>query len=184
MTQYLSKFTYGEKFERLPDRMELNVRGHLCLTRTKIDMVPAGLKGVFFIFMAQKPRYIAPDFDGIVLYSDSLKDMDNLDIQEAKARYVAEREKVEKPRFIKEKDGTLSLCSLPTNIRIFHKPLVGYCLDLTQTSIREKQNLGGFKEVILEPKKVVQQEFPFVLAQKVASHKNGYKTPQKLRAKE
>ena len=180
MAQYLSKFTYGEKFERLPDKVELNARGHLCLMQTKIDMVPAGLEGVFFIFMADKPRYIAPDFKGFVIYGD-FKDMDNLDIQEAKARYVAEREKVEKPRFIKEKDGTLSLCSLPTNIRIFHKPLVGYCLDLTRTSISEKQNLGGFKEVILEPKKAVQEEFPFVLAKKVASHKNSQKTSQKPR---
>ena len=178
MTQYLSKFQYGEKFERLPDQMELNDRGYLWLMQTKIDMVPAGLEGVFFIFMADKPRYIAPDFKGFVIYGD-FKDMDNLDIQEAKARYVAEREKVEKPRFIKEKDGTLSLCSLPTEMRIFYKPLVGYCLDLTRTSISEKQNLGGFKEVILEPKKAVQKEFSFVLAQKIASHKK----PQTLSPK-
>ena len=168
MTQYLSKFTYGEKFERLPDRMELNARGYLCLMQTKIDMVPAGLKGVFFIFMADKPRYIAPDFKGIVLYGD-FKDMDNLDIQEAKARYVAEREKVEKPRFIQEKDGSLSLCSLPTNMHVFYKQFEGYCLDLTQTSVTKTQNLGGFKEVILEPKKIVQQEFPFVLPMKLIS---------------
>ena len=180
MTRYLSKFTYGEKFERLPDQMELNARGHLCLTHTKIDMVPAGLKGVFFIFMADKPHYIAPDFKGFVIYGD-FKDMDNLDIQEAKARYVAEREKVEKPSFIKEKDGSLSLCSLPTNIHIFHKPLVGYCLDLTRTSIREDQKLGGFKEVILEPKKPVQEEFPFVLEQKIASHRNPQRVSQKSR---
>ena len=108
-------------------------------------------------------------------------DVDNLDVQAAKARYVAEREKVEKPRYVLEKDGTLSLCSLPTNIRIFHKPLVGYCLDLTRTSISEKQNLGGFKEVILEPKKAVQQEFSFVLAQRLASHKKPNRTPQKTR---
>ena len=131
-------------------------------------MVPAGLKGVFFIFMADKPRYIAPDFEGIVLYGD-FKDMDNLDIQEAKARYVAEREKVEKPRFIQEKDGSLSLCSLPTNMHVFYKQFEGYCLDLTQTSVTKTQNLGGFKEVILEPKKIVQQEFPFVLPMKLIS---------------
>lgn len=185
--RYLSKFKFADKFDHLPEQMELNARGNLCLAHTKIDMIPAGLKGVYIVFMAKKPRYIAPDFKGDIMYEEAhrINYMDNLEVQAAKARYNLYRDMVEKPRYIEEKDGSLSLCSLPTDMHIFYDFFKGgYCLDLTQTSIREKQNLGGFKEVILEPKKVVQQEFPFVLAQKVASHKSGYKTPQKLRAKE
>ena len=187
MTQYLSKFTYGEKFEHLPNQMELDGRGGLRLENTKVDMIPAGLKGVTFVYFTQKPRYIAPDFDGIVVCHNPkgihhVIDMDKLDIELAKARYIAEREKVEKLRFIQEKDGTLSVCSLPTNMQILYKQFEGgYFLDLTQTSIREKQKLGGFKDIILEPKKPVQQEFPFVLAQKIASHKKPQRVHQKTR---
>ena len=173
MTQYLSKFRYGEKFEHLPEKMELNARGHLCLTNTKIDMIPAGLKGVCFVFMAKKPRYIAPDFKGSVLYENSnrIEDMDNLDVQAAKARYSAYRDKVEKPRYVEEKDGSLSLCSLPTNMHIFYKQCEGYCLDLTRTSIREKQKLGGFKEVLLDPKEPVQMELGLTFSKKLSHHK-------------
>ena len=184
MTQYLSKFQYGEKFERLPDQMELNARGHLILTRTKIDMIPAGLKGVTFVCFNKKPRYIAPDFDGIVMYSDSkhITDLDMLDVELAKARYIREREKVEKPRYIQEKDGSFSLCSLPKDMHVIHDLFEGgYCLDLTRTSVSEKQNLGGFRKIILEPKKIVQEEFPFVLAQKITSHKKPNRTSQKPR---
>ena len=95
--------------------------------------------------------------------------MDNLEIQAAKARYIEEREELEKPRYIQEKDGTLSLCSLPTNMHVLYKQFEGgYFLDLTRTGIIKEQKLNGFKEVILNPKKAVQQEFPFVLAQKIA----------------
>ena len=174
MSEYLSKFQYGEKFERLPDQMEINARGHLVLARTKIDMIPAGLKGVYFVFMDKKPRYIAPDFDGAIMYYDSkhIADMDRLDVQLAKARYIAEREKVEKPRYIREKDGTLSLCSLPTNMRVFCKPFEGgYFLDLRKTSIREKQNFGGIRDTILYPKQPVQMELDLFSVKKVATHK-------------
>ena len=108
------------------------------------------------------------------MYSDSkqIADMDKLDVELAKARYIAEREKVEKPRYIQEKDGTLSLCSLPKDMSITHDLFEGvYCLDLTRTSVTEKQKLGGFRKIILEPKKAVQEEFPFVLAQRLAHHK-------------
>ena len=184
--RYFSKFKFTDKFDSLPEQMELNARGHLCLTHTKIDMVPAGLKGIYFIFMAKKPRYVATDFKGVVMYEDSghIKDMDNLDIQEAKARYSVYREMVEKPRYIKEEDGSLSLCSLPTDMRIFHKPFVGYCLDLRQTSVKEKQNLGGFKEIILYPKRPVQMEFDLTFPKKLAHHKGRQMVHQKPRIKE
>ena len=182
--KYFSKFKFAEKFDCLPEQMEINARGYLCLTHTKIDMVPAGLKGVFFVFMNKKPRYIAPDFEGIVLYDACLKDMDKLDVQAAKARYKANQEMVEKPRYVEEKDGSLSLCSLPTDIRIFHKPLVGYCLDLTQTSITQKQNLGGFKEIILYPKKPVQQELNLIFPPKIAHHHKPQMVHSKPRIKE
>ena len=183
MTQYLSKFKFADKFERLPEQMELNARGNLCLAHTKIDMIPAGLKGVYIVFMAKKPLYIAPDFKGDIMYEEAhrINYMDNLEVQAAKARYAYYRDMVEKPRFIKEKDGTLSLCSLPTNMHVFYKQFEGYCLDLTQTSVTKTQKLGGFKEVILEPKKAVQEEFPFVLAQKIASHKKPQMVHQKTR---
>ena len=167
---YFKKFKFSETFDHLPEQMGLNIRGHLMLTRTKIDMIPAGLKGVFFVFLDKKPRYIAPDFKGIVIYDDFRKEMDNLEIQAAKARYTFDQEMVEKPRYVEEKDGSLSLCSLPTNMHIFHKQLEGYCLDLTRTSVREKQNLSGFKDVILYPKKPIQMEFSFVLPTKITRH--------------
>ena len=173
--QYFLKFRFADKFNRLPEQMELNARGHLCLTNTKIDMIPAGLKGVCFVFMAQKPRYIAPDFKGTVIYEDSnrFKDMDNLEVQAAQARYTFDRDIVEKPRYIEEEDGSLSLCSLPTDMHIFNKPFEsGYFLDLTRTSVKEKQNLGGFKDIILYPKKAVQQEFSFVFPQKITRSKS------------
>ena len=168
--QGLPEFIY-EQFYALPEQMEINARGHLRLDRTEIDMIPAGLEGVYFVFMGKKPRYIAPDFKGSVIYGD-FKDMDKQEIQVAKARYVAHRDMVEKPRYIHNENGSLIPCSLPTNMHIFYKPLVGYCLDLTQTSIIQKQKLGGFKEVILYPKKPVREEFPFILSQKMA-HRRG-----------
>ena len=127
--KYFSKFKFAEKFERLPEEMEINVRGNLCLTRTKVDMIPAGLKGIYFIFMDKKPRYI------------------------------------------EEEDGSLSLCSLPGNMVVYNNPFLGYCLDLTRTSISEKQKLGGFKDVVLYPKKAVQEEFSFVLSNQIAHHR-------------
>ena len=181
--KYLSKFKFVDKFDHLPEQMELNARGHLCLTHTKIDMVPAGLKGICFVFMDKKPRYIAPDFSGWVLY-DNFKDMDKLEVQAAKARYTAYRDMVEKPRYVEEEDGSLSLCSLPTNMHIFYKQFEGYCLDLTRTSIREKQNLGGFKEVILYPKQPVQMEFDLTFSKKLAHHKGHQMMHQKPRIKE
>ena len=173
--QYFLKFRFAEKFDRLPDRMEMDGRGELRLDRTKIDMVPAGLKGVFFVIFPEKPRYVAPDFKGWVVYYEGnrFKDMDRLEIQAAKARYSADRENVEKPRYIEEKDGSLSLCSLPTDMHIFNKPFEsGYFLDLTRTSVKEKQNLGGFKDIILYPKKAVQQEFSFVFPEKITRSKS------------
>ena len=184
MTNYLSKFTYGEKFESLPD-IQLDARGGLRLENTKIDMIPAGLKGVTFVYFNKKPRYIAPDFDGIVVCYDPHNiyrsiDMDKMEIETAKARYISEREKIEKPRYIQEKDGSLSLCSLPTNIQIFYKQFEGgYFLDLTRTSVTKEQKLHGFKEVILNPKKAVQEEFPFVLAQKVP-HFNSHRVCRQM----
>ena len=185
--RYLSKFKFAEKFDRLPDQMEISVRGHLCLTRTKIDMVPAGLEGVYFIFMDKKPRYVAPDFKGSVLYNDSncTNDMDKLEIQAAKARYTAYRDMVEKPRYIEEEDGSLSLYSLPTEMHIFHKPFGGgYCLDLTRTSVTEKQNLGGFKEILLYPKKPVQQELGLIFPKKVIHHHKPQMVHSKPRIRE
>ena len=171
--KYFSKFRFADNFDRLPEQMELNSRGHLCLMNTKIDMIPAGLKGIYFVFMAKKPRYIAPDFKGTVIYGD-FKDMDSLEVQAAKARYTFDQEKVEKPRYIEEEDGSLSICSLPTNMHIFYKQCEGYCLDLTRTSVKEKQNLGGFKEIILYPKKPVQMELNFGSHKKMAHHQAGY----------
>ena len=171
--KYFSKFKFAEKFERLPEEMEINVRGNLCLTRTKVDMIPAGLKGIYFIFMDKKPRYISPDFKGTVMYDDAnrIKDMDNLEVQAAKARYIVYRDMVERPRYIEEEDGSLSLCSLPGNMVVYNNPFLGYCLDLTRTSISEKQKLGGFKDVVLYPKKAVQEEFSFVLSNQIAHHR-------------
>lgn len=186
MAQYLSKFKYGEKFESLPD-IQLDGRGGLRLEDTKIDMIPAGLEGITFVYFTKKPRYIAPDFDGIVVCYDPHNvhhalDMDQLEIEAAKARYIAERTKVEKPRYIQEKDGTLSLCSLPSDMHIFYKPFDGgYFLDLTRTSVSKKQKFSGFKDVILEPKRPVQEEFPFVLAQKVVRHRRPQMVHQKPR---
>jgi len=182
--KYFSKFEIIEKFDRLPDEMELDARGELRLDRTEIDMIPAGLKGVSFVILAKEPLYVAPDFKGIVMYYDSnssIVDMDKLNIEAAKARYNAHREMVEKPRYIYKEDGSLSLCSLPTNMRVFHKKFEGgYCLDLTQTSIREKQNLGGFREIILYPKKPIQQEFTFSFPKKICRHKENQKTKSRI----
>lgn len=187
MAEYLSKFTYGEKFDCLPEKMELDARGELRLERTRVDMVPAGLKGVTFVFMDKKPRYIAPDFKGIVLYYNSRKflgigDMTKEEVEIAKARYTADRENVEKPRYIQEEDGSLSLCSLPSDMHILSKPYEGgYYLDLTRTSISEKQNLGGFKNIILYPKKPVQQELPLIFPKRVAHHRHPQMVHQKPR---
>ncbi len=185
MTQYLSKFTYGEKFERLPERMEFDGHGGLRLEGTKVDMVPAGLKGITFIYFTKKPRYISPDFDGIVVCYDPQRthhalDMDKMEIETAKARYTANREKVEKARYIKEEDGTLSLCSLPNDMHVYHKSYeCGYVLDLTRTAVSEKQNLGGFHDIILYPKKPVQQELPLIFPKKVAQHRRPQMVHQK-----
>ena len=137
-------------------------------------MIPAGLKGIAFVYFSKKPRYIAPDFIGTVVCYDPYNthksiNMDKMEIDTAKARYISEREKIEKPRYIQEKDGTLSLCSLPTDMCVIHDLFAGgYCLDLTRTSVSKEQKLNGFQKIILKPKRLVQQEFPFILAQKIA----------------
>jgi len=184
----------NKKFDFLPDQMELDAHGRLRLDKTEIDMVPAGLKGIVCIILGKKPIYVAPDFEGIVLYCNpcyhpqgkfTIDLMGRNDIKAAQNRYIAYREMVEQPRYIHGEDGSLTLCSLPTNMRIFAKSFLSdYCLDLTQTTITKKQNLIGFKEIILYPKKNVQQEFPFVLAQKITHHKGVQMTHQKPRIKE
>ena len=187
MTKYLSKFKFGEKFDRMPNDMELDARGGLRLENTKVDMIPAGLRGTTFVYLTKKPRYIAPDFDGIVVCydpqgNDRLIDMDKMEIKAAQARYIDNREMVEKPRYIENEDGSLSLCSLPTDMHIFHKLFEGgYFLDLTSTSVSQKQKLGGFKDVILYPKKAVQQEFSFVLSHKIANHRSHQKVHSKTK---
>ena len=189
MTQYLSKFKFAEKFESLPD-IQLDGRGGLRFENTKIDMIPAGLKGVTFVYFTKKPRYIAPDFDGIVVCYDPkgihhIADMDKLEIETAKARYLAEREKVEKPRYIEEEDGSLSLCSLPTNMQVLYKQFEGgYFLDLTRTSIWKKQNLAGFKNIILEPKKPVQQELGLIFPKRITHRHKPQMVHSKPRIKE
>ena len=64
-------------------------------------------------------------------------------------------------------DGSLSLCSLPTNMNIILKPYVGRYLDLTQTDVIEKQELKGFLGTILYPKRSTLSNAP----QKVLHHK-------------
>ncbi len=163
MVQDFSKFKFSEKFNSLPEKMHLNGRGHLCLEKTEVDMIPAGLKGVTFVHFTKKPLYIAPDFTGYVCYPspDGLYPITMMpeEVIKAKHNYHENWELVEKPRY--NENG--KLCSLPTDIHITYDLGVGYCLDLRRTSVPEsEQKIGGFKKIIFSPKIAVQPEFDFI----------------------
>ena len=187
MAEYLSKFQYGEKFERLPLGMSFGsgvIR--LDFTQTKVDMVPAGLTGIKYLEFFKKPLYISPDYEGQVIYSEGAYSlagcdfMDDDEIEAAKKRYTENREFVEKPRYVENEDGSLSLCSLPTNMRIISKPYKGFYLDLTQTDVIEKQEFKGFQGTILYPKRSTLSNAP----QKVMHHKGCQMVHSKPRIKE
>ena len=171
MTEDFSKFKFAEKFDRLPDGMMINYRGHLVLGGT-IDMIPAGLKGIYFVWFTQKkPLYIAPDFNGSIGYylHDRVTDMTPAEIEIAKNRYIANRKMVEKPRYVENSNHSLSLCSLPSDMRVFRKQFEsGHYLDLTRTSVKEKQHFEGVKDSVLYPKISVQLELPLIFPKKVA----------------
>ncbi len=187
MKKYFEKFKYGKIFEYLPEKLggmgEYQVFGRgalfdLYLDETKVDMIPAGLKGVTCVYFKKKPLFIAPDFEGEVRIHDcDYSLMEEEEIKAAKVRFNRYREWVESPRYIKESDGSLSLCSLPKNIKIMCGYL-NYCqLDLTQTDITEKQDFGdAFDKVIvsrLRSSSLSNMPNP----QKMASHKGKMKTP-------
>ncbi|MBO7483613.1 MAG: hypothetical protein J6T55_00610 [Alphaproteobacteria bacterium] len=185
MKEYLSQFKYGKTFECFPKQMEgmghfeIFGRGayfEFCLGKTKVDMIPAGLKGVESVHFDKKPLFIAPDFEGEVTFND-FTPMKEKEIKEAKARYNRFRKWVESPRYIEESDGTLSLCSLPKDIKIANEYRNHWHLDLTQTDITEGQ---GFKVLFADvtvhyyPKRVSLSDMP--TPQKVSSHKRKVKT--------
>ena len=194
--QDFTKFKFAEKFERLPHAMRLAIHtsslldlfdttsSWLDLSSTRVDMVPAGLKGVEVVVFNNKPLYIAPDYEGLVMVPGGMAgvtDMQEEDIEAAKERYKANQEMVEKPRYVEEEDGSLSLCSLPKNMHLILKNYSGSYLDLTETDVIEKQNLEGFKDIILYPKR---KQLTMKSPQKIAHHKGCQMVHQKPKIKE
>ncbi|MBO7483534.1 MAG: hypothetical protein J6T55_00200 [Alphaproteobacteria bacterium] len=184
--QDFTKFKFAEKFDCLPLGMRLapGAANLLDLSVTHVDMIPSGLKGIRTIIFSKEPLYISPDFDGEVLVpggNSGICFMANDLIKQAKVRYSANQEMVERPRYIQEEKGSLALCSLPKNMHVVLQNYANYYLDLTETDIVKKQNLEGFKDIILYPKK---NQLTINATQKILHHHGRQMVHQKPRIKE
>ena len=184
-----SHFIFAEKFTHLP--CEMCLQGDTLIfmpiaPSSELDMVPAGLKGIKGIVFDHKPLFIAPDFDGHIMYPGARSVdgscMSEAEMEQAKARYSAYREMVEKPRYIKARDGSLLLCSLPKNMNFIYKRGIGRFLDLTYTDVVKRQKFDGIQKVILYPKKDPSLEIK--TPRKVISHNKPQMVHSKPRIKE
>lgn len=131
---------------RLPDGVEYDgMTGTLDLSRTNVDMIPLGLKGVSIVKMTQSLAYVAPDFQGEIWLRNTngeYKKMTRREIEYAKDAYIQDRQYVESERFENNQ-----LCVLPIGMHFSYNNSQAQ-LDLSRTAVSRRPDIYGIKIIM------------------------------------
>ena len=149
-----SDYGYDEKFQDLPLMLYFRKDRTLDLSRSCINIVPAGLKGVDIIQLPTKPIAIAPDFKGRVKYKNcafSFFTLTEEETKEAKRVYKKHKRFCETPHNWAGSSLHTNYLNMPKNM---HFITVGQrtFLDLRRCNVQVKrENLYISVDAVLLP---------------------------------
>jgi len=149
-----SDYWYDKEFHELPLMFYYADDKELDLSKSCINMVPAGLNGVENIKLCEKPVAIAPDFSGTVSYEWSascFRPLTYCEMKKAKITYTQHKEFCDTPHTWAGLSPHTNYSNLPPNM---HFVTVGRrtFLDLRKSPVAVKRfdlYIGGVKAVLL-----------------------------------
>jgi len=148
-----SSYCRDEKFQELPLMFYFAKTKALDLTKSCVNIIPAGLKGVDEVRLRDIPFAVAPDFMGKIVYRGRAgyqSPVSEEDLQKAKETYQKNKEFCETPHTWAG-NALHNYCNLPANM---HFVTIGkqVFLDLRQSQVklsRSNMLIGGIKAVLL-----------------------------------
>ena len=150
-----SNYRFDKKFHDLPIMFYSDKFKTLDLSRSDINIIPAGLKGVDVILLRGKPVAVAPDFKGQIKYGWGVCNfllLTNTEIKKAKIIYKKYERFCETPHTGIENSPHSDYYNLPKNM---HFVTVGNrsFLDLRKCNVqlrnRSDMNIIGIKAILL-----------------------------------
>ena len=149
-----SSYWFDEKFQELPLMFYFSQTKALDLTKSCINIVPAGLKGVEEIRLRDVPVAVAPDFNGKVVYEwgcGCRNAVSDRDIAKAKKTYQKNQKFCETAHTWSGNSPHGNYYNLPANMRFITIGRRTF-LDLREANIDLKRCdlcIGGVKAVLL-----------------------------------
>jgi len=149
-----SSYWFDEKFQELPLMFYFSKTKALDLTKSCVNIVPAGLKGVDEIRLRDAPFAVAPDFEGRVVYEwgcGCRSTISDDDLKKAKVAYKKNQKFCETPHTWAGNFPHTNYYNLPPNMSFLRLGNRTF-LDLRKANVsltRREAHISGIKAILL-----------------------------------